>query len=97
MKTNRCVTVEEGWPQGSVGSHIAAQLMAKAFDHLDAPVFHQFTQARQAGAICRKLSGEVTAGLFRVAGGLSNRCELQPIKLTTTQQKRWRDNHALIT
>jgi pyruvate dehydrogenase E1 component beta subunit len=37
-KTNRCVTVEEGWPQSSVGSHIAAQLMAKAFDHLDAPV-----------------------------------------------------------
>jgi pyruvate dehydrogenase E1 component beta subunit len=37
-KTNRCVTVEEGWPQNSVGSHIAAQLMAKAFDHLDAPV-----------------------------------------------------------
>jgi pyruvate dehydrogenase E1 component beta subunit len=37
-KTNRCVTVEEGWPQSSVGSHIAAQLMSKAFDFLDAPV-----------------------------------------------------------
>jgi pyruvate dehydrogenase E1 component beta subunit len=37
-KTNRCVTVEEGWPQGSVGSYIASQLMSKAFDHLDAPV-----------------------------------------------------------
>jgi pyruvate dehydrogenase E1 component beta subunit len=37
-KTNRCVTVEEGWPQSSVGSFIAAQLMTKAFDHLDAPV-----------------------------------------------------------
>lgn len=37
-KTNRCVTVEEGWPQSSVGSEIAAQLMEKAFDHLDAPV-----------------------------------------------------------
>ncbi len=23
QKTNRCVTVEEGWPQGSVGSYIA--------------------------------------------------------------------------
>ncbi len=37
-KTNRCVTVEEGWPQGSVGSEIAAQLMTRAFDHLDGPV-----------------------------------------------------------
>src|SRR5688500_2409469 len=37
-KTGRCVTVEEGWPQNSVGSFIAAQLMARAFDFLDAPV-----------------------------------------------------------
>jgi len=37
-KTNRCVTVEEGWPQSGVGSEIAAQLMEKAFDYLDAPV-----------------------------------------------------------
>jgi pyruvate dehydrogenase E1 component beta subunit len=37
-KTNRCVTVEEGWPQGSIGSEISAQLMAHAFDYLDAPV-----------------------------------------------------------
>jgi pyruvate dehydrogenase E1 component subunit beta len=37
-KTNRCITVEEGWPQGSVGGHISAALMAKAFDFLDAPV-----------------------------------------------------------
>ncbi len=37
-KTNRCVTVEEGWPQGSVGGHIASELMVRAFDHLDAPV-----------------------------------------------------------
>ena len=38
MKTNRCVTVEEGWPVCSVGSHIAAVLMENAFDYLDAPV-----------------------------------------------------------
>ena len=37
-KTNRCVTVEEAWPQCSVGSEIAAQLMTHAFDYLDAPV-----------------------------------------------------------
>jgi len=38
QKTGRCVTVEEGWPQNSVGSEISAQLMEKAFDYLDAPV-----------------------------------------------------------
>ena len=37
-KTNRCVTVEEGWPQGSVGSHISSVIMQEAFDYLDAPV-----------------------------------------------------------
>ncbi|MEM5543530.1 pyruvate dehydrogenase complex E1 component subunit beta [Sulfitobacter sp. AS92] len=38
MKTNRCVTVEEGWPQGSVGSYISGVIMQEAFDYLDAPV-----------------------------------------------------------
>lgn len=37
-KTGRCVTVEEGWPQGSIGSEVAAQVMEQAFDYLDAPV-----------------------------------------------------------
>ncbi|WP_163272065.1 pyruvate dehydrogenase complex E1 component subunit beta [Chelativorans alearense] len=37
-KTNRLVTVEEGFPQSSVGDHIAAQVMQRAFDYLDAPV-----------------------------------------------------------
>jgi len=37
-KTNRCVTVEEGWPVCSIGSEISAQLMTHAFDWLDAPV-----------------------------------------------------------
>jgi len=40
MKTNRCVTVEEGWPQGSVGSYISSVLMTEAFDYLDAPVIN---------------------------------------------------------
>ena len=38
MKTGRCVTVEEGWPQSGVGSEISAQIMERAFDYLDAPV-----------------------------------------------------------
>ncbi|WP_237477518.1 pyruvate dehydrogenase complex E1 component subunit beta [Lichenibacterium dinghuense] len=37
-KTNRCVTVEEGWAQSGVGAEIMAKLMELAFDDLDAPV-----------------------------------------------------------
>ena len=37
-KTNRLVVVEEGFPQSSVGDHIASQVMQRAFDFLDAPV-----------------------------------------------------------
>ncbi len=40
MKTNRCVTVEEGWPVCSIGNHISAVLMQEAFDWLDAPVIN---------------------------------------------------------
>jgi pyruvate dehydrogenase E1 component beta subunit len=40
MKTNRCVTIEEGWPQGSVGGYISSVLMQQAFDYLDAPVIN---------------------------------------------------------
>ncbi len=38
QKTGRCITVEEGWPQSGVGAEIAARIMEKAFDWLDAPV-----------------------------------------------------------
>jgi len=37
-KTNRCVTVEEGWPVCGIGAEISATLMSDAFDDLDAPV-----------------------------------------------------------
>ena len=36
-KTNRVVSVEEGWPFAGIGSEIAMQVMEHAFDHLDAP------------------------------------------------------------
>ncbi|WP_102109370.1 pyruvate dehydrogenase complex E1 component subunit beta [Oceaniglobus roseus] len=39
-KTNRCVTVEEGFPQGAVGNYISSVLMQEAFDYLDAPVIN---------------------------------------------------------
>ena len=38
MKTNRLVTVEEGWPYSGIGSEITALVMEQAFDWLDAPV-----------------------------------------------------------
>jgi pyruvate dehydrogenase E1 component beta subunit len=37
-KTGRCVTIEEGYPQSSVGTEIATRVMQQAFDYLDAPV-----------------------------------------------------------
>ena len=37
-KTNRLVTVEEGWPFAGIGSALAALMMDHAFDWLDAPV-----------------------------------------------------------
>ncbi|MCE8006586.1 pyruvate dehydrogenase complex E1 component subunit beta [Aestuariivita sp.] len=40
MKTNRCVTVEEGWPQNAVGNYITSVIMQEAFDYLDAPVIN---------------------------------------------------------
>ena len=36
-KTNRIVTVEEGWPICGIASEIATQVMEQAFDYLDAP------------------------------------------------------------
>jgi pyruvate dehydrogenase E1 component beta subunit len=37
-KTNRIVTVEEGWPFAGIGAEIAALIMEQCFDWLDAPV-----------------------------------------------------------
>eukprot|EP00904_Undaria_pinnatifida_P006064 jgi/Undpi1/2588/HiC_scaffold_13.g05967.m1 len=37
-KTNRLVTVEEGWPQNGIGADISAVVTEEAFDHLDAPI-----------------------------------------------------------
>src|SRR6266849_2482113 len=37
-KTNRLVSVEEGWPFAGIGAELAAQMMEHAFDWLDAPV-----------------------------------------------------------
>jgi pyruvate dehydrogenase E1 component beta subunit len=38
QKTNRCVAIEEGWPQSGVTSEIGMRIMEEAFDYLDAPV-----------------------------------------------------------
>ncbi|MDA9178419.1 pyruvate dehydrogenase complex E1 component subunit beta [Amylibacter sp.] len=39
-KTNRCVTIEEGFPVASIGNHLSAVIMEYAFDYLDAPVIN---------------------------------------------------------
>ena len=36
-KTNRLVTVEEGWPFAGIGAEVVMQIVEHAFDHLDAP------------------------------------------------------------
>jgi pyruvate dehydrogenase E1 component beta subunit len=43
-KTNRIVTVEEGWAYAGIGAEVASVVMEQAFDWLDAP------PARVAGA-----------------------------------------------
>ncbi|MGE0713988.1 MAG: pyruvate dehydrogenase complex E1 component subunit beta [Alphaproteobacteria bacterium] len=37
-KTNRLVSVEEGWPYAGIGSELAALMMEHCFDDLDAPM-----------------------------------------------------------
>jgi len=37
-KTNRLVSIEEGWPRFGLGSEMSAIMMEHAFDYLDAPV-----------------------------------------------------------
>jgi pyruvate dehydrogenase E1 component beta subunit len=37
-KTNRIVTVEEGWPFAGIGAELSAIMMEEAFDWLDAPL-----------------------------------------------------------
>ena len=32
--------MEEGWPVGSIGNHLSATIMERAFDYLDAPVLN---------------------------------------------------------
>ncbi len=36
-KTNRLVTVEQGWPVCSIGSEVCSVVVSEAFDYLDAP------------------------------------------------------------
>jgi pyruvate dehydrogenase E1 component beta subunit len=39
-RTNRCITVEEGFPVASLSNHLSAYIMTHAFDYLDAPVLN---------------------------------------------------------
>ena len=39
-KTNKLVTVEEGWAFAGIGASIGAIIMEEAFDYLDAPIIN---------------------------------------------------------
>lgn len=43
-KTNRCVTIEEGFPYCGIGAEISAQIMEHVFDFLDAPILRVTAQ-----------------------------------------------------
>lgn len=38
QKTNRLVTLEEGWPYAGIGAEISSLVTEQAFDYLDAPI-----------------------------------------------------------
>ena len=63
-KTNRIVTVEEGWPFAGIGAEIAMQVIEHAFDWLDAPPVRVHGAGR-APALCRQ-SGKAGAAAARM-------------------------------
>ena len=85
-KTNRIVTVEEGWPVCSIGSEICARVAAEAFDHLDAPPIASHRR-RRADALCGE-SREAGAAVGR-AGGRRGEIGLLP---GVTRDGRSRDD-----
>jgi pyruvate dehydrogenase E1 component beta subunit len=81
-KTGRLVTVEEGYPQSSVGTEIATRVQQQAFDYLDAPIitmparmFRCLTPPISRSSHCRTLReiiDAVKAVPTRRKGGLSD-------------------------
>ena len=65
-KTNRLVTVEEGWPFAGIGAEIAMQIIEHCFDWLDAPPVRVHGAGR-AAALCRQ-PGEARAAAARLGG-----------------------------
>ena len=65
-KTNRLVTVEEGWPFAGIGAEVAMQVIEHAFDWLDAPPV-RVHGAGCAAALCGQ-SGETRAAAARMGG-----------------------------
>ena len=52
-KTNRIVTVEEGWPVCSIGSEICARVAARGV-RLSRRAAHEDHRRRRADALCRQ-------------------------------------------
>ncbi len=71
-KTNRVLIVEEGWPQASVGSHIADLIQRNCFDYLDAPVLrvHQEDVPMPYASNLEKLSLPNPVKIMKAVGEL---------------------------
>jgi len=74
-KTNRIVTVEEGWPVCGIASEISTQVIEQAFDWLDAPPMrvHQKDTPLPYAANLEKLSLPNAADIVAAARAVTNR------------------------
>ncbi len=74
-RTSRLVSVEEGWPFAGIGSELAALMMEKAFDWLDAPVkrVHGADVPLPYAANLEKLALPQTADIVAAAKAVCNR------------------------
>ena len=65
-KTNRLVSVEEGWPFAGIGAEVAMQVIEHAFDWLDAPPVR--VHGARCAAALRRQSGKARAAAARMGG-----------------------------
>ncbi len=72
-RTNRCVVVEECYRTGGIGAEIAAQLMERAFDDLDAPV-ERVTTSENPMPYAANLERETLPRPHRIIAAVKKAC-----------------------
>ncbi len=72
-KTSRCVVVEECYRTGGIGAEIAAQLMERAFDDLDAPV-ERVTTSENPMPYAANLERETLPSPHRIIAAVKQAC-----------------------